>query len=110
VEGSLYARHLPASGTKQGEDMKKRLVILVIGLAVMMMSPGRGTLRADGFSTHYTVTCIESNRLNRCGCTVGQVMGEWDRACDGTLTGWGDLPYSNNACESTDEGADYFCG
>jgi hypothetical protein len=92
--------------------MKKRPVflVMVIGLAAMLTSPGRGTVKADGFSTHYTVICIESNRLNRCGCTPGDVMGEWDRDCDGNLSGWGDLPFSNNACEETDEGADYFCG
>jgi hypothetical protein len=89
--------------------MKKRLLFLAIGLTMTLMTPGRGTLKASGFSTHYTVTCADVNRLNRCGCTYGDVLGEWDRACDGTLTGWGVLPYSNPTCTITDSGAEYFC-
>ncbi len=90
--------------------MKKRLVFLVICLALTtLMSPGRGKLKADGFSTHYTVTCADVNRLNRCGCTYGEVLGEWDRACDGTLSGWGVPPFSDPTCTSTDEGVDYPC-
>jgi hypothetical protein len=84
--------------------MKKRLLFLVICLALTSMTPGRGTLKASGFTTHYTVTCADVNRLNRCGCTYGQVLGEWDRACDGTLTGWGVLPFSNPTCTNTDSG------
>ena len=89
--------------------MRKRLVFLAICLALMLMSPGRGTLKASGVSTHYTVTCIESNRLNRCGCTVGDVVGEWDVACDGTLTGWGVPPFSDPTCTNTDSGEFTFC-
>jgi hypothetical protein len=85
--------------------MKKRLVFLVIGLALMLVSPGRGTLKASGFTAHYTVTCADVNRLERCGCTYGDVLGEWDRDCDGTLTGWGVPPFSNPTCTNTDVGA-----
>jgi len=83
--------------------MKKRLVFLGIGLALMLMSPGRGTLKASGFTAHYTVTCADDN--GRCDCTYGDVLGEWDRNCDGTLTGWGVPPYSDPVCTNTDVGA-----
>ncbi len=85
--------------------MKKRLVFLVICLALTtLMSPGRGKLKASGFTTHYTVTCALVNRFERCGCTYGDVLGEWDRACDGTLTGWGVPPFSGSICTNTDSG------
>ena len=104
MEGSLYAPRVLASGTKQGGDMKKRLLFLVICLALTLVSPGKVTLKASGFTTHYTVTCAVVNRLERCGCTEPTVLGEWDRACDGTLTGWGVPPFSDTTCTNTDSG------
>jgi hypothetical protein len=89
--------------------MKKRLLFLVIILALTLVSPGRVTLKASGFTTHYTVTCKVVNRLERCGCTVPTVLGEWDRACDGTLTGWGVLPFSDPYCTDTDSGDFTMC-
>jgi hypothetical protein len=91
-----------------GGSMRKRLVFLVICMALMLISPGR-KLRASGYTAHYIVTCADVNRLNRCGCTYGDVLGEWDRACDGTLTGWGVLPFSDPTCTNTDSGEFTFC-
>jgi len=44
----------------KGGDMKKRLLFLVICLALMLMTPGRGTLKA--LRVHHpttTVTCAD---------------------------------------------------
>jgi hypothetical protein len=89
--------------------MKKRLVCLVICLALTLISPGKVTLKASGFTTHYTVTCGAFNRPHRCGCDQPVVLGEWDRACDGTLTGWGVPPFSNPDCTDTDSGEFTMC-
>lgn len=86
---------------------KRVLLLLALSMTLLLM-PGR-TNQASGYTTTYTVY------YNYCGqspCIVGPQLcgylaGEWERACDGTLTGWGEEP--GTSCTYTVPGAIVSC-
>jgi hypothetical protein len=106
-----YPHAVPVGGTlvnrQQGVEMKKRLVTLAIMLvAALLLTSGGRTLRAAGHETDYTITYI-------CTCSpgcYGMIVGQWHVDCDGNWSGWGDAPYADPYCTSTEMDIGAFCG
>ena len=85
--------------------MKKRILTFALLLfAAVALSPGGDKMHAIGHEWHYIVhyNCIIGPTL------PDDVMGEWDRDCDGNLTGWGWEPGHN--CSRTEVISGMYCG
>jgi hypothetical protein len=79
-----------------------RKLVLLMTLSVMLLLTQKAA--AGGRETHFKVvyTCICSPNCQ------GQIVGEWDLACDESLTGWGWEPGSS--CTATEVTYGAWCG
>lgn len=79
--------------------------IVLVGTMILMLlpvQPLQPVQRVQAFpeyETYYTIryTCVVSPWPPQ-----GTIMGEWQRDCNGSLTGWGTRPYEYSSCYDTE--------
>jgi hypothetical protein len=79
--------------------------IVLVGITILMLIPVQPLQPVQQVQAlpenevHYTVryTCIVSPWP-----PPGTIMGEWQMHCDGSMTGWGTMPYEHTSCYTTE--------
>ena len=76
--------------------MRRKGIVLLVAFALLLVFVLPPPVLAVNSEIQYTVTYV-------CICLgcYGMVVGEWTRACDGSMYGWGVQPYEPASCYST---------
>jgi hypothetical protein len=86
--------------------MRRRVLTIGVALAIALtVQPNaRNAYGAAGWELHFDVyySCIVSPPM------AGNLEGQWDRDCQGNVTGWGTQPYTN--CHDTQVTYGAYCG